>query len=40
MNEGQGMPNSQHPENFDMTVPQNRQTVDEINQQPAYTPPQ
>jgi hypothetical protein len=40
MNEGQGMPNSQHPENFDMTVPQNKQNVDDINKQPAYTPPQ
>lgn len=34
MNEGQGMPNSKHPEYFDMTVPQNKQTVDEINKQP------
>lgn len=34
MNEGQGMPRS--PEHFDMTIPQNRQAVDEINKQPEY----
>jgi RHS repeat-associated protein len=36
MNEGQGMPTS--PRNFDMTIPQNRQTVDDINKLPPYTP--
>jgi hypothetical protein len=38
MNEGQGMPTS--PEHFDMTIPQNRQAVDEINKQPEYQPQQ
>jgi len=36
MNEGQGIPTS--PRNFDMSIPQNRQTVDEINKLPPYTP--
>jgi len=34
MNEGQGMPTS--PRHFDMSIPQNRQAVDEINKQPEY----
>ena len=34
MNEGQGMPQSS--EHFDMTIPQNRQAVDEINRQAEY----
>jgi RHS repeat-associated protein len=36
MNEGQSMPSS--PRNFDMSIPQNRQAVDEINNQPEYNP--
>lgn len=38
MNEGQGMPTS--PRHFDMSIPQNRQAVDEINKLPEYNPPQ
>jgi hypothetical protein len=38
MNEGQGMPTS--PRHFDMSIPQNRQVVDEINKLPEYNPPQ
>jgi hypothetical protein len=37
MNEGQGMPS--RPRNFDMSIPQNRQAVDEINKLPEYQPP-
>ena len=40
MNEGQGVPSSSSPRQFDMSIPQNRQTVDEINKLPEYTPPQ
>lgn len=36
MNESQGMPRS--PEHFDMTIPQNKQAVDEINKLPVYNP--
>jgi len=38
MNEGQGVPSS--PRAFDMSIPQNRQAVDEINKLPEYQPPQ
>jgi hypothetical protein len=38
MNEGQGMPRA--PRQFDMSIPQNRQSVDEINKLPEYNPPQ
>jgi len=38
MNEGQGVPSS--PRRFDMSIPQNRQAVDEINKLPEYQPPQ
>ena len=38
MNEGQGVPSS--PRHFDMSIPQNRQAVDEINKLPEYQPPQ
>jgi hypothetical protein len=37
MNEGQGMPTT--PRQFDMSIPQNRQAVDEINKLPEYNPP-
>jgi hypothetical protein len=37
MNEGQGMPCS--PRHFDMSIPQNRQTVEEINKLSEYNPP-
>ncbi len=40
MNEGQSMPRSSSPRNFDMSIPQNRQAVEEINKQPEYIPPQ
>jgi RHS repeat-associated protein len=40
MNEGQGMPSSASPRQFDMSIPQNRQAVDEINKLPEYQPPQ
>jgi trimeric autotransporter adhesin len=36
MNEGQGMPSS--PEHFDMSIPQNRLSVDEVNKLPVYQP--
>jgi hypothetical protein len=36
MNESQGMP--RRPEHFDMTIPQNKQAVDEINKLPVYNP--
>lgn len=39
MNEGQGMPSSSHPRQFDMTIPQNKQIVDEINKLQEYQPP-
>ncbi len=38
MNEGQGIPTA--PRQFDMSIPQNRQSVDEINKLPEYNPPQ
>jgi len=38
MNEGQGMPSSSSPRKFDMSIPQNRQAVDEINKLPEYKP--
>jgi hypothetical protein len=38
MNEGQDMPTK--PRQFDMSIPQNRQSVDEINKLPEYNPPQ
>jgi RHS repeat-associated protein len=38
MNEGQGIPSS--PRRFDMSIPQNRKAVDEINKLPEYKPPQ
>jgi hypothetical protein len=38
MNEGQGIPSSSSPRNFDMSIPQNRQAVREINEQPEYNP--
>jgi RHS repeat-associated protein len=34
MNEGQGMPTG--PRHFDMSIPQNRQAADEINEQPEH----
>jgi RHS repeat-associated protein len=37
MNEGQGMPTKQR--QFDMSIPENRQAVDEINKLPEYNPP-
>jgi len=37
MNEGQGIPSK--PRQFDMSIPQNRQAVDEINKLPEYNPP-
>jgi hypothetical protein len=37
MNEGQGLPTK--PRQFDMSIPQNRQAVDEINKLPEYNPP-
>ena len=40
MNEGQGLPSSASPGHFDMSIPENRQAVDEINKLPEYTPPQ
>ncbi len=38
MNEGQAMPKSSSPRYFDMSIPQNRQAVDEINKLPEYNP--
>jgi RHS repeat-associated protein len=38
MNEGQGMPTS--PRQFDMSILQNRQAVDQINELPEYNAPQ
>jgi RHS repeat-associated protein len=38
MNEGRGMPSSSHPLKWDMSIPQNRQAVDEVNKQPEYGP--
>ncbi len=36
MNEGQGVPKS--PEHFDMSIPHNRDVVNQINQTPEYKP--
>jgi RHS repeat-associated protein len=38
MNEGQGLPSSSSPRNFDMSIPQNQQAVDEINKLSEYNP--
>lgn len=38
MDESQGMPRTLFPEHFDMTIPQNRRVVDEINRLPVYDP--
>jgi RHS repeat-associated protein len=38
MNDGQPMPKSSNPRYFDMSIPQNRQAVDEINKLPEYNP--
>jgi RHS repeat-associated protein len=40
MNEGRGIPKSSNPLQWDMSIPQNRQAVDEINKLPEYTPQQ
>jgi RHS repeat-associated protein len=36
MNEGQGMPNRSNPGKWDMTIPQNKQSVGDINKAPVY----
>jgi hypothetical protein len=38
VNEGQGIPTSSSPRYFDMSIPQSRQAVDEINRLPEYSP--